>query len=94
MYRKRIRNFLIAGVVIGLIAVAGSGLFVVRDLLAAFVLFCVLLGVLGIAALASFLFGEGVVRCFDFLVNSVASFRLRHPLPAVTGPLTGGIVKS
>ena len=89
---------LIAGGIIGLIAVAGTGPFVVRDLLAAFLLFCVffcvLLGVLGITVLVSFLLGERVGRCFDLVVASVASFRLRQPLPSVAGPLTRGIGKS
>jgi hypothetical protein len=74
MSQKRIQKPFIAGGVIGLIAVAGTGLFVVRDLLAAFLLFCVLfgvvLGVLGITVLVSFLLGEGVVRCFDLFVFS------------------------
>jgi hypothetical protein len=86
MSRKRI----LAGGLIGLIAVAGTGLFVVRDLLAGFLLFCVLFGVLfgvlGITILGSFLLGEGVVRCFDLLETSVASFRLRQPIPSVVGP--------
>jgi hypothetical protein len=98
MSRKRIQKPLIAGGVIGLIAVAGTGPFVVRDLLAAFLLFCalfcVLFCVLGITVLGSFLLGEGVVRCSDLLVTSVASFRLRQPVPSVAGPLTPGIGKS
>ena len=98
MSRKRLQKPLIAGGVIGLIAVAGTGPFVVRDLLAAFllfcVLFCVLLGGLGITVLGSFLLGEGVVRCFDLLVTSVDSFGLRQPVPSVAGPLTRGIGKS
>jgi hypothetical protein len=98
MSRKRIQKPLIAGGIIGLIAVAGTGQFVVRDLLAAFllffVLFCVLLGVLGLTVLGSFLLGEGVGRCFDLLVTSVASFRLRQPIPSVADPPTRGIGKS
>jgi hypothetical protein len=83
MSRKRIQKTLIAGALIGMIVVAGTALFVVRDLLAAFLLFCVLFGVLfgalGITVLASFLFGEGVVHSFDLLVTSM-SFRLRQPI--------------
>jgi hypothetical protein len=98
MSRKRIQKPLIAGGVIGLIAVAGMGQFVVRDLLAAFLLFCVFFcvffGVLGITVLGTFLLGEGVVRCFDLLVTSVAPLRLRQPMPSVVGPLTRGIGKS
>jgi hypothetical protein len=59
MSRKRIQKSLVVFAVIGLIVLAGTELFVVRDLLAALLLFCVLLGVLGIAVLASFLFGKG-----------------------------------
>jgi hypothetical protein len=88
---------ILAGGLIGLIAVAGTGLFVVRDLLAAFLVFCVLFGILfgalGITVLASFLFGEGVVRCFDLLVTSM-SFRLRQPIPSVVSPIPHGIGKS
>jgi hypothetical protein len=95
---KRIQKPLIAGSVIGLIAVAGMGQFFVRDLLAAFllfcVLFCVLLGVLGITVLGSFLLGEVVVRCFDLLVSSVGSPRLRQPIPSVVSPLPRGIGNS
>ena len=98
MSRKRIQKPLVAAGVIGLIAVAGTGPFAVRDLLAAFLLFCVffcvLLGVLGLTVLGCFLLGEGVVRCFDLLVTCVASFRLRQPIPSVAGPVTRGIGKS
>jgi hypothetical protein len=98
MSQKRIQKPLIAGGVIGLIAVAGMGQFVVRDLLAAFlffcVFFCVLLGVLGITVLGCFLLGEGVVRCFDLLVTSVASFRLRQPIFSVVSPIPRGIGES
>ena len=63
MSRKRIQRSLIAAGVIGLIAVAETGPFVVRDLLAAFLLFCALFGVLcgvvGRIVLGSFLLGEG-----------------------------------
>ena len=94
MSRKPIQKTLIAGAVIGLIGVTGSELFVVRDLLAAFLLFCTLFGVLGMAVLVSFLFGEGAVRCFDLLVTSMSSFRLRQPIPSVVSPLPHGIGKS
>jgi hypothetical protein len=42
----------------------------VRELLAAFLLFCVLLGILGITVLGFFLLGEGGARCFDLLAPS------------------------
>jgi hypothetical protein len=92
MSRKPIQKTLIAGAVIGLVGVTGTEVFVVRELLAAFLLFCALFGVLGIAILVSFLFGEGVVRGVDLLVTSVASFRVRQPVPSVASPpLTRGI---
>ena len=94
MSQKRIQKPLIAGGVIGLIVIAGAGLFVVHDLLAAFFFFCasfcILFGVLGITVLGCFLLGEGVVRCFDLLATSVASFRLRQPIPSVVSPLPRG----
>ena len=94
MSRKRTQKPLSAGGVIGLIVVVGTGLFAVREVLAAFLLFCVFFVVLGIAVLGSFLLGEGVVRCFDLLVTSMASFRLRQPIPSVVSPLLHGIGKS
>jgi len=94
MSRKRMQKPLIAGGIIGLIAIGATGPFVVRDVLAAFLLFCVLLGVLGITVLGSFLLGEGVVRCFDLFVTSVASLRFRQSILSVARPLTRGIGKS
>ncbi len=92
MSRKPIQKILIAGAVIGLIGVTGTEVFVVRDLLAAFLLFCALFGVLGISLLVFLLFGEGVVRCVDLLVTSAASFRVHQPVPSVASPpLTPGI---
>jgi hypothetical protein len=91
---KRIQKPLIVGGAIGLIAIAGTVHFVVRELLAAFLFFCVVFGLLGISVLGSFLLGEGIVRCFNLLVTSVAPFRLRQPIPSVAGPLTREIGKS
>ena len=91
---KRIQKPLIVGGAIALIAIAGTGHFVVRELLAAFLFFCVLFGLLGISVLGSFLLGEGVVRCFNLLETSVASFRLHPPIPSVAGPLAREIGKS
>jgi hypothetical protein len=68
MNQKRIQKPLVAGGVIGLIAIAGTSLFVVRNLLAAFLMFAALFGALGITVLASFLIGEGVTRCFELLM--------------------------
>ena len=82
---------LIVGGAIGLIAIAGTVQFVVRELLAAFLFFCVSFGVLfavlGITVLVSFLLGKGVVRCLDRLVTSMSSFHLRQPTPSVVSPL-------
>jgi hypothetical protein len=93
MSRKRVQESLVVGGMIGLIAFAGTDLFAVRQLLAAyllfFVLFCVLCGVVGIIVLGSFLLGEGVVRCFDLLVAFVDSFRLRQPISSVGDPPHG-----
>jgi hypothetical protein len=91
---KRIQKLLVAGGLIALIAVAGTELYVVRDLLAAFLIFCTLLGALGITVLVSYLLGEGVVRCFGLLVACAGSFRLRQPVRSVVGPLAHGIGKS
>ena len=91
---KRIQKLLVAGGLITLIAVAGTELYVVRDLLAAFLMFCTLFGALGITVLVSFLFGEGVVRCCGLLVACAASFRLRHPVPSVVDRLAHGIGKN
>jgi hypothetical protein len=91
---KRIQKPLTVGGAIGLTAIAGTGHFVVRELLAAFLFFCVLFGLLGISVLGSFLRGEGVVRCVNLHVTSVASVRVRQPIPSVAGPLTREIGKS
>lgn len=85
---KRILTLLVAGGLITLISVAGTELYVVRDLLAAFLMFCTLLGALGITILVSFLVGEGIVRCLGLLVACAASFRLRQPVPSVVARLT------
>jgi hypothetical protein len=91
---KRIQKPIFVAGAIGLIAIAGTGHFVVRELLAAFLFFCVLFGLLGIGVLGSLFVGEGVARCFNLLVTSVASFRLRQPIPSVADPLTREIGKS
>jgi len=86
-------KLLVAGGAIGLIAVAGTGLFVVRDVLAAFLFFCVFFVVAGMAVLGTFLLGEGIERCFSLLVTSAASFHLHQPIPSVGSPLLHGIGK-
>jgi hypothetical protein len=83
MSRKRRHGLLIACGLVAMIAVAGTQLFSVRDMLAAFLLFCVFLVALGIVILASFFVGDGIVRFFDLLVACVASVRLRPPVPSV-----------
>jgi len=93
MNQKPIEKPLLAGGLMGLIAVAGTGLFVVRNLLAAFLMFTALLGTLGITALVSFLICEGVVRCFELLVACAVSFHLRQR-PFVADPVMPGIGKS
>jgi hypothetical protein len=91
---KRIQTLLVAGGLITLIAVAGTELYVVRDLLAGFLMFSISLGALGITVLVSYLLGDAVVRCFGLFVACTASFRLRQPVPSVDGPLAHGVGKS
>jgi hypothetical protein len=76
---KRIQNPLIVGGAIGLIAIAGTGHFVVRELLAAFLFFCAFFGLLGITVLGSFLLGEGVMRCLNLLVTSTDNWLCKRP---------------
>lgn len=94
MSRKRIQRLLIAGGLIATISVAVAELYVVRDLLAAFLIFCAFLGAVGVAGLVSFFVGDGIVRCFELLVARATSFRLRKPVPSVVGPLRRGMGKS
>jgi hypothetical protein len=61
MSRKRIQKSLITRGAVGLIAIAETGQFIVREVLAAFLLFCVLFGLLGITVLGSVFIGGGVV---------------------------------
>jgi hypothetical protein len=76
-----------------LIAIAETGQFIVREVLAAFLLFCVLFGLLGITVLGFVFIGGGVVRSFDLLATSGASFCLRRPVTSVAGPLKRRIGK-
>jgi hypothetical protein len=94
MSQERTQQLLVAGGLITLIAVAGTEQFVVRDLLAAFLMFCAFLGALGLLVVVSFLLGSGVIRCLGLLVARAASFRFHHPVPSVTGSLAHGIGKS
>ena len=58
-----------------------AGLFPVRDLLAAFFMFCIFFSALGLIALVSFLFGGGVMRCYELLLDFAAWFGVRHQHP-------------
>ena len=83
MSRKRRHGLLIACGLVAMIAVAGTQLFSVRDMLAAFLLFCVFLVPIGIVILASFFVGDGILRFFDLIVAYVASLRLPPRVPSV-----------
>ena len=89
---KRVLTLLVAAVLVTLIAVAAREFYVVRDLLAALLMFCTLLAVFGILVLVSFLLGEGVMRCVALLAASMALFRFHRPV--VVGHLARGIGKS
>ena len=78
MSQKRIHRLLIAGGLITLVAVVGTESYVVRDLLAAFLIFCALFGGLGIISLVSFLIGDGIEHCFQSLVAYTVSFGVRE----------------
>lgn len=68
--------------------------YVVRDLVAAFIIFCILFGALGITILVSFLLGEGIIRCFEELVAVMASFRLLQPAHSIVRPASHRFGKS
>lgn len=68
--------------------------YAVLDLVAAFIIFCILFGTLGIIILVSFLLGEGMVRCFEGLAAVTASFRHLQPARSVVGPVGYKIGKS
>jgi len=91
---KRTLILLVAAGLIALIAVAATERYVVRDFLAAFLMFSVLLGALGIVVLLLYLVGEAVVRCGALLVACAALFRLHQPASSVVVPLVHGIGKS
>jgi hypothetical protein len=93
MSRKRTERLLIAGGLVTVIAVAGTELYVVRDLLAAFLVFYAVLGALGLAVLVLFFLGDGIVRCFELLVACAASFLLRQHV-LTRWPLRRGIGKN
>jgi opacity protein-like surface antigen len=78
---------LLAASLIALTAVAAATLFVVRDLLAALVMFWTLLFALGIAVTALLILGEAVERCLRLLA-CVGSVCLHQAASSVLGPLT------
>jgi hypothetical protein len=86
MSRKQSQGLLVAGGLITLIGVAGTRLYVVRELLAAFLIFCALLSAFGISILASFILGKGIVRSFELLMGRADSFHHRQSVRSVVGP--------
>jgi hypothetical protein len=80
---RRILILLAAVASVALIAVAATKLYFVRDLLAAFLMFIVLLNAFGIVVLLAYLVGEAVVRCMSLLVVCAALFRLHRPESSV-----------
>jgi hypothetical protein len=79
MTPNRRRNFLVVGCLVAPLVVAG--LFPVRDLLAAFLMFCIFFSALGLIAVVSFLFGGGVMRCYALLLACASWFGVRHQNP-------------
>jgi hypothetical protein len=97
MSLKRTLILLLAGGLIAMIAVAATKLYVVRDLLAALLMFIVLLVAVGIAVLVSYLLGEVVVNCCELLQSYAASFRVRQqvsPVVRLSGSLDHQTVAS
>jgi hypothetical protein len=90
---KRIVILLVAAGLIALIAVAATELYVVRDFVAAFLMFSILLGALGMLVLLSYIVGEAVVRCAALLAACAALFRIHQPASSVVIPLADGIGK-
>jgi hypothetical protein len=93
MSRKRTERLLIAGGLITVIAVAGTELYVIRDLLAAFLVFYAFLGALGLVVLVLFFLGDGILRCFELVVAGTASLFLRQHVLS-HWPLRHGIGKN
>jgi len=73
MSRKRSWGILIAVVLSTLIRVAGTRLYLVRELLAAFLIFCAVLSAFAIAILVSFSLVKGILCCFELLVGRASS---------------------
>jgi hypothetical protein len=79
MTRPRRRKFLVVGCIVAPLVVAA--LFPVRDLLAAFFMFCIFFSALGLIVLVSFLFGGWVMRCYELLLACATWFGIRHQHP-------------
>jgi hypothetical protein len=75
----RSHKVLVAGCLVAPVVVAG--LFPVRDLLAAFFIFSIAFGAVAMIVLASFLFGGGVLRCYELLMACASWFGVRHQHP-------------
>jgi opacity protein-like surface antigen len=88
MSYKLILIILLAARLIALTTVIAATLYVVRDLLAALVMFWTLPVALGITVAALLLLGESVERCLRLLVACAGSVRLHQPAPSVVGPVT------
>jgi len=79
MSRKGLRGILIAAFLVTLIGFAGTRLYLIRELLAAFLIFCALLSAFAIAILMSFILVKGIVRCFELLVGrGSGALAMRH----------------
>lgn len=91
---NRIPALLIAASLVTLIAVAATELYVVREFLAAFLMFGILLAAVGVIVLLSYLIGAAVVRCGTLLVARTAFFHLHQPAPLVVTSFAHGIGKS
>jgi hypothetical protein len=94
MNMKRMLIPLVTGAIITLIGAAETNIYVLREVLAAFLIFWTLVGALGIAISLTCLLGDGIVSCFDLLVTRATSFRLSQAAPSVLGPLNHEIGKS
>ena len=91
---KRVLALLVAASLVTLIAVGATKLYVVRELLAALLMFFTLLSVIGILGLVSLLLGDSVVRCAALLAACAPLFHSRRPEPSVVGPLAHGTGRS
>jgi hypothetical protein len=94
MIWKALLTLFVTASLVTLVVVAATELYVVRELLAALLVFCTIVGVIGLLGLVSFLLGEIVVRCAALLVACAAFFRSRRTVSSVNGPLAHGIGKS